>query len=303
MAQATTSNPKSLAYRITLAAAVFGIVSGLIAVVNFVRPETKAPTVTQSDSSVNGPQIGLNNGTISIMQAPPPITDPRALLSALGTSWSRENFYEALRTGDDRATELFLKGGMKIDGSTFSAFVREWFDGKVAAVILANRNAVDPNACPTLFQVNSPNALALISRSGTSGRFVRSICAIGPIGSDIKTKIDIEQRKLQDAQAMNLTRSSRIQTCIFGIKKKFSVAQFYDHASKFSIFSVTTLATAEQRAIADMNIKLLSGRMGGDVRQEYESSIRSGCEGANPVVSEDAGQLAILKELFRNLND
>jgi len=124
MAKVATSNPKRLAPAISLTAVVVGIVAGLIAVINFA-------------------------------QAPLPITDPRVLLNGLGTSWSRENFYEALRTGDVRAAEPFLKGGMKINGSTFSAFVTEWFDNKVAAVILANKNAIDPGVCSTLLFTGS----------------------------------------------------------------------------------------------------------------------------------------------------
>jgi len=44
---------------------------------------------------------------------------------------------------------------MKINGSTFSAFVTEWFDNKVAAVILANKNAIDPGVCSTLLFTGS----------------------------------------------------------------------------------------------------------------------------------------------------
>ncbi len=75
--------------------------------------------------------------------------DPRKELANMGMRWEYDNFLDALRNKDERAIELYLKGGMKLRKDSFTDFVTNIYSKQVMDM-LVDGNAIEGDFnCPS----------------------------------------------------------------------------------------------------------------------------------------------------------
>ena len=117
-----------------------------------------------------------------------PSTGPREVLPRGGTRWSRSGFDEALQDGDERATGLFLAGGMALNQGELLNFMRAGFSVGMARQLAAGAPRDRPDLRPTAGEAGI-SFHASARDDGAKMAFIQGLCAGPAVRAAIRTNL------------------------------------------------------------------------------------------------------------------
>ncbi len=148
--------------------------------------------------------------------------DPRQeLIDKMGISWSEDNFWAAVRRGDERATELFLKGGMTINSVRLhEVLIHPQVSMKsplhLIEQLAPNRNTefcapVDDATTPSAH--DTPSRFAAYADNERASHFVRRFCAGYDIAGALRLRYQAEIDHIKSIEARNSATLERQESC------------------------------------------------------------------------------------------
>lgn len=227
--------------------------------------------------------------------------DPRKELANMGISWGADPFRQMIKEGDIRAVDLFLQGGMKLSGARARAWVLPYylvddhFSPEVADLLLRN-DAVEPDGlcidAGKRFDVYFLDER--LPHLDKRRDVLRKVCATPDVKKVVQAQIREEEARLEANARVNRNRPEEIEKCIREFKAGNPVNATMEAASRFSIFSVSTLRPPRDTVLAELNTWLLVGGS-GDPDAAYNAAVAKGCADANRELDVDRAKLDRLK--------
>jgi hypothetical protein len=150
-------------------------------------------------------------------------SDPRkTLLTEMGVAWDEENFWKAVRRGDERAVTLFLKGGMTISSAGLHQVLIERTATRKASLdwllaLASTRNAEfcswdDADGAPVAAD-RSVLRFAQYAKDEKALSFVKRFCPNLKVGDALSIRLAGSSKRLQEAASFNERNRKALASC------------------------------------------------------------------------------------------
>lgn len=221
--------------------------------------------------------------------------DPRKEISNIGREWNQQAFQIAVNEKNTRAVELYLAGGMQMNGTTMKFYLKPYYlrddvyDPAVADLLVQSGAVGTDGLCVPnngdwdFFQMTDRLPLKE-DRQQT----LRELCASPQLRAQFDTLIADAETELAERQAANGDVEARRAQCAADFAAANPVQATIEEASRFSIFSVNTLRAPREVVLAELNGWLRAGGR-GSAQSAYDQAVALGCADAHRVreVSDD----------------
>lgn len=233
-----------------------------------------------------------------------PSLDPRAeLFKEMGIAWSEANFWDAVKRGDDRATTLFLRGGMTISSFGLHEVLTDKLFIKKAPLnrfleIAKRQNrefcsSDDTDGKAKVDEHRSTMRFAGYVKNAASTTFVREFCQGSDLATTLRERLAIETKKIEEQERSAALNRKRQLACISRFETDES-ARRWSAAVKNRMADCLFPNTDElERGLCKHDFPLLPGWNGWEVNVgnlkniDYLTGVRDFCRNRFAVRSAD----------------
>lgn len=153
------------------------------------------------------------------------VFDPRTeLFKEMGIAWSEANFWDAVKRGDSRATELFLRGGMSINSRELHTVLSDVLLTRKASLPTLIKFGVPANEefCSSDDEGQSPSTTPVhrsVARFAGYAQheavlgFVRAFCVGRDIVAPLRKHLSLERQALADIKSSNKQNEGLVRSC------------------------------------------------------------------------------------------
>lgn len=222
--------------------------------------------------------------------------DPRKEIANIGREWNQQAFQIAVNEKDLRAVELYLSGGMSMNGTTMKFYLKPYYlrddvyDPAMADLLVqSGRVGTDGLCVPSYDDWDFFQMTDRLPLKEDRQQTLRELCATPQVQAQYDTLIAAAEADLAERQATNADVDARRARCAAEFAAANPVQATIEEASRFSIFSVNTLRAPRDVVLAELNGWLLAGGR-GSAQSAYDQAVAKGCADAHRVqaVSDEA---------------
>ena len=215
--------------------------------------------------------------------------DPRKEIVNIGREWNQQGFQIAVNERDLRAVDLYLQGGMQMNGTTMKFYILPYY---------ISDDAYDPAMADLLLQYEAVGTDGLCIPNYSDWDFfqldrrlphlddrrqtIRELCATPGVRTEIDALLKAERDKVAEAEAANANVDQLRVDCARDFAAANPVDATINAASQFSILRASTLRAPRDNVLAELNAWLLMGAP-GDPNAAYASAVAKGCAAAHRV--------------------
>jgi hypothetical protein len=220
----------------------------------------------------------------------------------MGISWSEENFWSAIRRGDDRATRLFIKGGMSPSASELHRVLSDPGVGNsvwslselISQAFHSNEEfclAADQDGPPGVSAHRAIGRFGEYAKRPAVAEFVREYCKSRNTKAVLENKLVDETKRLSSQRQKQAEEQKQRDSCVFRFDTAAYERWWRELFSNAAIWSCTGQRFKDdlEKALCQQRMPLKKGLGAGDMitlgfdAYDFSAGAREFCRTRFPV--------------------